>query len=75
MPREERRYRMGEIALAMHVTPSAVYQRMRNRGIPTCRNGYDLDTVKQIVKRMPARRCNKVKVAELRKQLQNDGYL
>ena len=75
MPREERKYKVAEIALAAKLSPSAVYQRMRARGIPANRDGLTLDQVKAIVRRLPVKRMNRAHAAELRKQLQNDGYL
>lgn len=75
MVREERRYKISEVAAAVGRSRSALYQRMRKRQIPTNRKGYTMDEVKTILRRLPMARINKASIRELRQTLKNDGYL
>ncbi len=77
MAREERLYRVCEIALARGLSKNTINGRRKARGIPVNREGYTLEQVKIMMKRRPrgAPRPSRQKAAELREKLKNDGYL
>ena len=75
MSREDKLYKISEIALAAGVSRHTISARRNRLGIPANRKGYRIEDVKKMLRRGPTARMSKKSAMELREQLKNDGYL
>lgn len=74
----ERRYTVMEIAAAAKMNRSTIRSRRVSLGIPGNRKGYTLEEVKKIIQPPKKKRnnyFNQAKADELKRTLQNDGYI